>query len=1055
MADAADFVMDMLSRVNKADLGKTHTVIVPDRASLEAERALLKTLKGSFNACVKTFRRLAADVLPKYDYLSKQAGIMALSGIIKDNKDKLTCFIKGVETPGFVENVYETISMMKYCRIKPEALLRDLPKGVSGKAQDIALLYKAYLDYTRDRFIDSADKMDLLCEELKQKDFASNGYFYLYDFDNFSAQELKIVEQLMLKSCGVTVACCASDKPNDRHLYLNDIFNGVLKLCRDNGVEPNVIEGKRYRNNYVKQIGDNLYRYGEKTPVEANGFVQVFEGGTRYDELYELACQIQRYVRGGGRFRDIYVVTSDITKYTNAISTIFDEFEIPYFCDRQYVLADHPYSRFVTDYLALCRTNGKLSSVLPFVKNRLFCGYLYENSDNDVYLFENYCLKYNVSYRYDGFRLGRDESCFEAANRFREQFNALFGTLKAPNSATVGEYVAFVRDLIEKAQLCERNDDFAEKQSLAGLDFESGVTSQVAEKFEGVLTQAERVLGERYVKLDEFLNILKTGLASVKISVIPLYSDSVIFANMAKARKHDIKFLALLGANQGAMPIVKSDTKLLTDRNITALVDAGIDVEPLILTENRRERFSLFQLLLEPTEKLYMSYTLSDGKDELKPSMFVGELCDLFAVNGKNLAPIAADADIYTERQAFDKLVSANRKLKDREAVHLPAFDALTELYKDKLAKYQVIRDGSVKVERGRDLYLKNSRTSVSQLTDFFKCPYRFYLQYGLNVKPRTVSELQAGDLGNILHAVLEKYVKKMDVKEEDDVTRQKARECFDSALDDDFYRGLVSDVKMTGILAQLKAESERMCVVVKTQLRDSDFVNYAVELTFGSGAMNPVQVEFDGGKFNLVGKIDRIDVCDDRFIIIDYKSGAKAACYTEKELYIGHKLQLPVYVRAVQDNTHKRPAGFYYFNMHDNFTKQSDPNDYFYNGRTLNDVGVACGIDRNLLNGRSKKLGLSLKSNGEFNMQSGRTRLLSDEQFDNQISYSFELIKRAGNLMKEGYADVNPYEGACSYCDYKDICDYDDAYKRQARNVEDDVDKNTIDRTVKKDENV
>ena len=109
-----------------------------DRASMEAERALLQKLGGSFNVRVRTFRRLANEVLPKLAYLSKQAGIMALTGIIQDNKDKLSCFVRGAETPGFVSDMYDVISMMKYCRIPPQALLEgELPEGVKGKAHDV------------------------------------------------------------------------------------------------------------------------------------------------------------------------------------------------------------------------------------------------------------------------------------------------------------------------------------------------------------------------------------------------------------------------------------------------------------------------------------------------------------------------------------------------------------------------------------------------------------------------------------------------------------------------------------------------------------------------------------------------------------------------------------------------------------------------------------------------------------------------------------------------------------------------------------------------------
>ncbi|MCM1395843.1 MAG: hypothetical protein NC132_07055, partial [Corallococcus sp.] len=64
MKDASRFVLDVIKKVDKKNLSVMHTIIVPDRASLEAERALLKAVGGSFNVQVKTFRRLANDVLP-------------------------------------------------------------------------------------------------------------------------------------------------------------------------------------------------------------------------------------------------------------------------------------------------------------------------------------------------------------------------------------------------------------------------------------------------------------------------------------------------------------------------------------------------------------------------------------------------------------------------------------------------------------------------------------------------------------------------------------------------------------------------------------------------------------------------------------------------------------------------------------------------------------------------------------------------------------------------------------------------------------------------------
>lgn len=1054
MKDASEFVMDAVKHVDKKSLSVKHTLIVPDRASLEAERQLLKAVGGSFNVQVRTFRRLASDILPKYEYLSKQAGIMALSSIIGDNKNRLKCYVKASETMGFVSDMYDVISMMKYCRITPKMLeTARLPRSVQNKIGDVALLYQAYLDYSENRFVDSADKMDLLCQSIASSAIAADSYFYIYDFDNLSAQELAIVEQLMLHSRGVTVACCAGKSNDDKYLYLDDIYNGVMAVCAKNGITANVINGEaKYSNRCVEQIGRNMYRYNNCNAVPSNGFVEIFKGATRVQEVYALACRIQKYVRGGGRFKDIYVVTSDVDRYFNSVSTVFAEFDIPYFCDRQFALSAHPYARYVLDFLSAHRNNGKLQNVLTFVKNHLFCSGLPVEEQEDVYLFENYCLKYNVSYRYDEFKLGGNEPYFVRADRFRSRFNALYKLITVPQSDTVGGYVNTVRMLIEQVKLIELNERFADEQENRGYDFESKATKQVADKFEQVLAQAEKVLGDRHVKLDEFIKTLAMGVEAVKISVLPVSNDCVIFANMAKARKHDVKFLALLGANYGAMPIIKKDCKLLSDSNIKDLVSCGINVEPQILTENKRERFSLFQLLQEPSEKLYVSYAEMDGGDALTPSPFVAELSNLFNANGKPLEPSnTADEDVYTERQAIAKVILNTRKLKDNQTVAMPAYTILASRYADARQRYEFVKNGKdVRVERGADLYLKNARTSVSQLTDFFKCPYNFYMRYGLNVQPRDIAQLQSSDLGNILHAVLETYVRDLDVNESDDETKVKAKQCFEYALADDFYKGLRADPQMQGALNQLETECLRLCQIIKAQLATSDFSNLATEMSFGAGdEFPPVEVTFDGGKFSLVGKIDRVDVNGGRFIVIDYKSGQSASKYTEKDLYIGQKMQLLVYMKAVLNNYPElRPAGFYYFNIHNRFTRADDDKIYFYNGRTLKDMEIACGIDNKLRNGKSEKLGLTLTAKGEIN---GRGPVLTDEQFDNQIKYAFILIENAGNLMSRGYAAVSPYDGACDYCDYKDICDFADVYAYDERKVESRITKKSIDKTVTK----
>lgn len=1048
-------IMQTLKRTDSNNLDVNHIVIVPDRASLEAERQLLASVGGSFNIRVLTFRRYANMLLPQYKYMSKQSALIALAGIIADNRNNLTCYTKGITSAGFAENMYNTISTMKYCNIRPKDLDKaDLPSVVSAKLKDIALLYDKYEQLLSNGYVDSADKLRLLNQQLPNNEQTANTYYYLYDFDNFTAQELQLIQTFAKYGKGVTVACCTTNDKYKSHLYDNAMLDNLLSCANEIGIKPNIVEQIQHTNDYTRQIGDGVYNYRPPKAIECGDFVEVFEGASRVNEVYALACKVQQYVRQGGRYKDIYAVTSDLDKYYNAIVTVFDQFDIPYFCDKQVALADQPSVMAISDYLSMFRNNMQLGYVLSFAKNILVQG----NSPL-IYDFENYCLKYNINYNLKEFQLGKQENTYQNADTVRQKLLDIVNAVEIKAQDSARAYVDCIRKLTEQAHIWENNQAFADLQYERGQHFESKATLQAQDKLNAVLLQIEDMLGDRVMTLDQFMQIFNTAVQSVKISVLPVLNDCVVFANMAKSKKHDIKFLALLGANHAQMPIVKNDAKLLNDSNIALLRQFGINLEPLTYTENKLERFSVYQLLQEPSHKLYVSYTLTDGKDSLLPSLFVGQLYNLFTVNGKKLAKAyRADEQVYTHTQALAKLISAKRRMADRQPVKMDTYTALYEYMRDEVESYFVDKNPqTLTVSGGEKLFLSQLSTSVTKITDFYACPYKFFMRYGLKITPRQVAKLESSNLGDILHAVLELYVRTMDKDESDRDTRIKASTYFTQVMQEDFYQGLRTDTTMKNILEQLRKECQKMCVVVKQQLNTSNFVNYATELTFGmpstdNKAVRGVEVKFSDNKFVLRGKIDRVDVCGDHFVIIDYKSGSSASNYSEKELYYGHKLQLLVYLKAVIEGLKLKPFGFYYFNMHNEFVKKGEEQPYTYNGRCLDDLQLARQLDTNLINNNaSKRLHISLKKEGTITK---RSNVLTAEQLDSQIEYAVQLITRAGNLMRQGYIALKPFQGKCDYCDYKDICDYGDIFVYGQRTDSDKVDSEIIDNIIKEQDN-
>ncbi len=1027
---AKNCIMQCLLRTDQRNLDVKHVVIVPDRACYEAEKALIATLGGSFNTEVLTFRRLANRFLPQHKYLSKQSGIIALTKIITALNGQFKCCTKGALQSGFVCNMYDTISQLKYCNVSPQSLFDpNLPQSLSAKLHDVGLVYQAYQQFLEGNYVDSSDKLALLYNQLEQPGKIDNYYFYLYDFDNFSAQEYSLIRQFAKYGKGVTVACPTSSKTRDSHLYLNDIYGGIMQVAKEVNQQVNVINNEYHQNQHTKQIGNNLYRYANlDTPTENNGFVQVFQGNGRLSEVYALACQIQNYVRDGGRFGDVYVVTSDVNKYKNAVRTVFDEFDIPYFCDVKTPLDFHVYSQFLLDYLQIFKSNFGLKTVLNFVKNPLF------NADaDDVFKFENYCYKFNPAHRFlTPFALGEKETTFQPAQKVREQFAQIANQYAIPQSATATAYVSLLQKMVQELSLDSRCEQLSNAQLQSNFDNHAKTTQQVVEKFDEVLVQMSEILQDDVITLDSFVQILTTALKSVNVSVLPQKTDSVMVVNMAKSRKHDIGFLALLGANNGVMPRIQSDCKVLTDRNVAEMTKYGLVVEPMVEVENKRERFALLQLLQEPSDKLFVGYCTSDEGTALSPSPFVAQLYALFNQDGKPLSKIeSADEQVYTYKQTMSKLVLSRRRLQDKQPVRMPHYTVLYNHLKEQVEQYSTLKDETITINNGKELFLQDSQVSISKITQFFSCPYKFYFQYGLGIQKREEAQLQSNLLGTILHAVLECYVNDMDINETDSQTTSKAHVHFDQALKDDYYKAIVSDPNNKNTIKMLRKESAKLCKVVKKQFASSDFANLHTEMGFGKRGKYPsVKVQFDGEEFLLNGVIDRVDVNGNNFIVIDYKSGAASAHYDESELYSGQKLQLLVYLKAVMESLKLNPVGFYYFNIHDKFVKSGE-NSHYFNGRTIDDLTIATQIDNALETNASKRLGIILNKDGSI---SAKSRIITANQIQAEIDYALMMIATAGKLIKQGYVSINPYENACTYCDYSSICDYQDVYVHPPR---------------------
>ena len=152
-------------------------------------------------------------------------------------------------------------------------------------------------------------------------------------------------------------------------------------------------------------------------------------------------------------------------------------------------------------------------------------------------------------------------------------------------------------------------------------------------------------------------------------------------------------------------------------------------------------------------------------------------------------------------------------------------------------------------------------------------------------------------------------------------------------------------------------------------------------------------------GKVRLRGKVDRIDVGEDFFTIIDYKTGAAIA--SMREIREGWSLQLPVYLYAVEA---------------------------LLRASTGASLDPAAGLYYRLRDPVELKVGIGDGRYRETAFDSGRTeRVVSDgNALREVIESAVAIVNGFVDQMAGGKFPLTSPENIpriCSYCEFKTIC--------------------------------
>ena len=1053
-------------------------VITPEQFSFTAEKKLMDALKTEavLNAEVVTFSRMAYRVINEIGgrtetNLSKCGKIMLIYSILNNCKKDLKFLGKTDENVDMVETA---ITEFKKHGISVEQLKKETENQediyLKNKLNDINIIYEKFQEQIAEKYIDETDLLTILAQNVDKVDDFKDNLIYIDEFSGFTSQEYDIIKKLLKIAKQVTVTICTDSihdvkNPDTDIFYSNQITtNKILQLAEESQIkveEVNLEKNYRFKTPELQHLEQNLYNLKSKIYSEEVKNISLFLAKNQYSEIEQVAKNIFKLVRDENyRYKDISIITKNIDTYANLARVIFEKYDIPIFIDENRDLNQNIIIQYVLSILEIFIKNWSYESIFNYLKTGLN-----DIEEDELFKLEKYCIKWGIKnnkwkkeFTYGNFD-EKEKAEIERLEQIRKNIVDPLVKLKKEideNKTAKGISKAIYQFLVDQeiAKKIRQKQNELEEKGLIDLshEYESSINIVI-----NLLDEIVLVFKDDKITIDKFAQILRVGLKNSNLTKIPGTQDQVIMGDVDRSRSHKVKATFIIGLNDGIFPSINKDEGFLNDDDREILKSHGIELAKGTIDKLYEDNFNIYKTFTTAEQKLYLSYPSSDMQGKaLRPSILVNRIKKIYPKLSEESDVIESKSEILNTKTTYEELINNISKLRENEIekmwYYVYNYYKKDENWNNKLEQslkglnYSNLPE---KIEQKNidKLYGNKLSTSISKLEQYRRCPFSYFLQYGLKIKPQEELKVKSFDTGTFMHEVIDEVfeiIKEEKIKLED-ITEDKISEIVDKIIDEELLQNknyiFTSTAKYRVLVIRLKKIIKKALKYIIQSLTSSEFNVLGTELEFDDkGKYKTIKLQLENGKnVEITGKIDRVDTAqneDGKYLrIIDYKSSIKNIDLNE--VYAGLQIQLLTYLDAVCKEEDLMPAGILYFSLMEQMI-DTDKNmeldqieerirkRFKMKGLILADIKVVKLHDKNLENGYSNLVPAYISKSG---LSEGKSSCVSKEQFKDLQDYMYIVIKQISNEILSGNIDLKPFyknkKTPCSYCDYKSICNF------------------------------
>ena len=1054
-------------------------MITPEQFSFTAEKKLMDSTKTEavINAEVITLSRMAYRVLNEIGgsnkvQLSKCGKAMLIYSILLNYKKDFKFIGKTDEN---IDIGINAITEFKKHGITVNNLLEEKEKVedlyLKTKLLDMALMYEKYEEHILGKYIEETDLLSYLTKNIEKTDIVKDSIIFLDEFSGFTKQEYEVIKVFAKQAKMVNITMCIDNfdlntNPNVDTYYSNKkTLQKIIDLVNDNNLKfekpINLEKMYRFKTEELKHLAQNIVGIKSTKYIQNVDNIHLFLAKNPYSEIENVAKEIVKLIRNKNmRYKDISIITKNISDYSSLVRVIFSKYEIPVFIDEKRDLNQNIVVQYVLSVLDILSKNFSQESVFNYLK----LGFT-DIEEDEIFKLENYCTKMGIKqnkfkkdFKYEN---DKNKEEIKRLNELREEIIQPLLELKEKieNKKDAENITRCLYNFIKNQNIEEKIADKVQLLEQDGLiDLANEYVSSYKIILE-ILDEIVLVFKNEKLSIEKYSKILKVGLKNSGLGKIPGTQDQVTFGDVDRSRSHKVKAVFIIGLNDGVFPSVKTNEGFFNDEDREILKVDGIELANGTIENIYEENFNIYKTFTTAEEFLYLSYSSSDREGKsLRPSLLIHKIKKIYPKIKEKSDIIKKQYELVNNDITYEELLENIAKLKKKEEID-EIWYQIYLYYKNNIKWNEKLEEDiqglgytnipkELEKENIEKLYGNTLHTSVSRLEKYKSCPFSYFLQYGLKLKEREELKIRTFDTGSFMHETIDEFfgeVKKNNLNlselEEKDIF-EIVSEIIEKNIKLSKNFIFTATAKYKVLVNRLKRIVTKALKYIIQTLIFSDFKIEGTEIEFNqNGKYEPIILNLENGKrVEITGKIDRLDTAeseDGKYLrIIDYKSSAKNIDLNE--VYAGLQIQLLTYTDAICKEEDIMPAGIFYFSLLEQMVKAEKKitdeqieemirKNFRMKGLILADVKIIKMQDNTLVSGSSKIIPAAITTSGAVNEK--WTNGVTKEEFKILQDYIDITIKQIAKEIYSGKIDLKPYnkngKTPCEYCEYKSICGF------------------------------